>query len=238
VAAPHAGATGNCCRACEQRTGVDAAWLAAARRARLLAWVSLAWMSAEGVVGLVAGARRTVAMSFFLLAPCIAAEAIRDLLGHHTTTPGVLGMAITASSVVFMPALGLAKRRLGTRLYSRATTGEGVQNLLTAAQGAAVLFGLAATAAWGCTGSTRPSPSPWPPWLSVKESRPGAATAAARRLQLSPASSLTCMRSHFRPTRRGQIRLTRPGVNRVPRSPAATTRTPSSLRIARSGSRD
>ena len=33
----------------------DAQWLQAARYARWLAWVSLAWMTAEGVVGLVAG---------------------------------------------------------------------------------------------------------------------------------------------------------------------------------------
>src|SRR5207249_4081936 len=33
----------------------DAQWLRAARYARWLAWVSLAWMTAEGVVGLVAG---------------------------------------------------------------------------------------------------------------------------------------------------------------------------------------
>lgn len=30
-------------------------WLLAARRAKLLAWASLAWMSVEGFVGIVAG---------------------------------------------------------------------------------------------------------------------------------------------------------------------------------------
>jgi hypothetical protein len=33
----------------------DAAWLRAARQAKLLAWVSLVWMGVEGVVGVVAG---------------------------------------------------------------------------------------------------------------------------------------------------------------------------------------
>jgi divalent metal cation (Fe/Co/Zn/Cd) transporter len=94
-------------------------------------------------------ARRAVALSFFVLAPYIVAEAIRDLLGHHAATPGVLGMAITASSLVFMPALGLVKGRLGTCLDSGATNGEGVQNLLCAAWAAAVLAGLAVTAASG-----------------------------------------------------------------------------------------
>jgi divalent metal cation (Fe/Co/Zn/Cd) transporter len=51
--------------------------------------------------------------------------------------------------VVLMPALGIAKRRLGEQLGSCATAGEGTQNLLCAAQGAAVLVGLAVNAAVG-----------------------------------------------------------------------------------------
>jgi divalent metal cation (Fe/Co/Zn/Cd) transporter len=94
-------------------------------------------------------AQRAVAVSFFLLAPYIAVEAIRSLAGGAHPTTSALGIAVTASSVVLMPALGLAKRRLGRRLGSGATAGEGTQNLLCAAQGAAVLIGLAANAAFG-----------------------------------------------------------------------------------------
>jgi divalent metal cation (Fe/Co/Zn/Cd) transporter len=47
-----------------------------------------------------------------------------------------------------MPLLGRAKHRLGARLGSSATAGEGTQNYLCAAQAAAVLAGLAVTAAW------------------------------------------------------------------------------------------
>lgn len=93
-------------------------------------------------------AQRAVAVSFFLLAPYIAVEAIRDLItgaGAQTTT---LGIAVTASSVVVMPALGAAKHRLGARLNSAATAGEGTQNYLCAAQAGAVLLGLGVTAAW------------------------------------------------------------------------------------------
>ena len=35
----------------------DERWLRAARRARQLSWASLAWMTVEGIVGLVAGFR-------------------------------------------------------------------------------------------------------------------------------------------------------------------------------------
>jgi divalent metal cation (Fe/Co/Zn/Cd) transporter len=47
-----------------------------------------------------------------------------------------------------MPALGHVKHRLGARLDSDATAGEGTQNYLCAAQAAAVLLGLAIIAAW------------------------------------------------------------------------------------------
>jgi divalent metal cation (Fe/Co/Zn/Cd) transporter len=98
-------------------------------------------------------AQRAVAVSFWLLAPYIVIQAVRDLAGHHPATTSALGIALTASSVVIMPVLGVAKRRLGGRLNSGATAGEGTQNLMCAAQAAAVLIGLAAVAAW---------PAGWP----------------------------------------------------------------------------
>jgi divalent metal cation (Fe/Co/Zn/Cd) transporter len=94
-------------------------------------------------------AQKAVAVSFFLLAPYIAFESLRDLLTRHEVTASVLGLVLTASSVVVMPMLGVAKQRLGRQLDSGATAGEGVQNLLCAAQAAAVLIGLGLTAALG-----------------------------------------------------------------------------------------
>jgi divalent metal cation (Fe/Co/Zn/Cd) transporter len=94
-------------------------------------------------------AQHAVAVSFFLLAPYIAVEAIRDLISTHTASPSALGVAITAASLVLMPILGVIKQRLGNYLHSGATAGEGVQNLLCAAQAGAVLIGLVATAALG-----------------------------------------------------------------------------------------
>ena len=93
-------------------------------------------------------AQRGVAVSFWLIAPYIAAESLRHLLGEHRAETSVIGIALTAIAVVLMPLLGYAKRRLGARLGSAATAGEGTQNYLCAAQAAAVLIGLAVTAAW------------------------------------------------------------------------------------------
>ena len=93
-------------------------------------------------------AQRGVAVSFWLLAPYIAAVSVRDLVtGHHAET-SVIGIALTAVALLEMPLLGRAKHKLAARLGSAATAGEGTQNYLCAAQAAAVLAGLAVTAAW------------------------------------------------------------------------------------------
>jgi divalent metal cation (Fe/Co/Zn/Cd) transporter len=167
----------------------DEAWLQTARRARALSWASLAWMTVEGVVGLIAGldanalsvivwaassfveglasiiviwrftgartmsehseraARRLVAGSFLLLVPFFVYEAIRRLIVGSDTTSSTLGIAVTASAIVLMPVLGWAKLKLGQRLGSRATAGEGIQNLMCAAQAAAALIALVGASA-------------------------------------------------------------------------------------------
>ena len=93
-------------------------------------------------------AQRGVAASFWLIAPYITAESLRNLLFEHRAQATVIGIVLTATAVVLMPLLGYAKRRLGARLASAATAGEGTQNYICAAQAGAVLIGLAVTAAW------------------------------------------------------------------------------------------
>ncbi|WP_271221820.1 hypothetical protein [Streptosporangium carneum] len=88
-------------------------------------------------------ASRAVAISFWLLAPYLALHVAYDLQMGHRAVPSALGAAVTAVSLVSMPLLGLAKRRLGARLGSAATSGEGTQNLLCAAVAAGVLAGVA-----------------------------------------------------------------------------------------------
>lgn len=87
-------------------------------------------------------AQKAVAVSFFLLAPYIAYEATRSLVnGEHPLT-SVVGIALTVSSVLIMPVLGIWKQRIGRRLSSEATEGEGKQNLICAYLAIAVLVGL------------------------------------------------------------------------------------------------
>jgi divalent metal cation (Fe/Co/Zn/Cd) transporter len=169
----------------------DAGWQRAARQARLLAWLSLAYMAAEGAIAVIASviagsvallgfgldsaieglasviivwrftgtrtlsgtaearAQKAVAVTFFLLAPYIAYDAVTALIARDHARTSWLGIGLSIASLVVMPALGVAKRRLGTRLDSAATAGEGTQNLLCAYLAAAVLAGLLANTILG-----------------------------------------------------------------------------------------
>ena len=93
-------------------------------------------------------AQRGVAISFWLIAPYIAFESVRNLLTAARPETTVVGIILTAVALLLMPMLGRAKQTLGARLDSRATTGEGMQNYLCAAQSAAVLLTLAVIAVW------------------------------------------------------------------------------------------
>jgi divalent metal cation (Fe/Co/Zn/Cd) transporter len=87
-------------------------------------------------------AQRWVAASFLLLVPYFLYESVHRLIVGSDVESNVLGIAVTASAIVLMPLLGSAKLRLANRLGSAATAGEGVQNLLCAAQAAAALVAL------------------------------------------------------------------------------------------------
>jgi divalent metal cation (Fe/Co/Zn/Cd) transporter len=94
-------------------------------------------------------AQKLVAIQFFILAPYVAVEAIRHLAGAAHPEVSVLGMVLTATSLVGMPILGVAKQRLAATLDSSATHGEGAQNLICAYLSAAVFLGLAGNALFG-----------------------------------------------------------------------------------------
>lgn len=160
-------------------------------RVKLISWLSLMWMTAEGVIGTAAGimansialigygvdstiagvasaiiiwrfsgdrvdsdnaearAQRIVAITFFLLAPYIIVTAIHHLVTGSEADASWVGIALAIVSVTLMPLFGRAKKRIGNRLQSHATTGEGLQNILCAYLSLAILFGLAANAILG-----------------------------------------------------------------------------------------
>ncbi|HEY3087913.1 MAG TPA: cation transporter [Jatrophihabitantaceae bacterium] len=94
-------------------------------------------------------AQKAVAVTFFLLAPYIAADAIRTLADNDKPSTSWLGIGLSIASLIVMPLLGVAKKRIGASIESHATEGEGTQNLLCAYLAAAVLIGLLANTLLG-----------------------------------------------------------------------------------------
>src|SRR4051812_16733850 len=161
------------------------------RRARLLAWLGLAWHVVEAPVAIAAGvvaaspalvgfgadslieaaagtvviwlmagarpasaraerrAQQLIAASFAALAAYIAIEAIRDLAGGHHPEASLVGIGLSVVTLVAMPPLAAAKRRVGQALGSSATTSESRQTMLCAYLSAALLAGLLANAVGG-----------------------------------------------------------------------------------------
>lgn len=162
-----------------------------ARRARILSWLSLFWMTIEGAVAIAAGvaassialigfgldsavegfasviiiwrftgarihsaaaeerAQKLVAVQFFLLAPYVAVESLRALIGGERPDETIVGIVLACGSVILMPVLAIAKQRIADQLGSAATAGEGRQNMLCAYLAGALLIGLLGNALVG-----------------------------------------------------------------------------------------
>jgi divalent metal cation (Fe/Co/Zn/Cd) transporter len=91
-------------------------------------------------------AQQLIAISFFLLAAYVGAEAIRTLIAGDHPGASWVGIGLAAFTAPTMPLLALAKRRVGNRLGSAATVQEGVQNMVCAYLSVALLVGLLANA--------------------------------------------------------------------------------------------
>src|SRR5689334_2897343 len=94
-------------------------------------------------------AQRLIGASFGLIALYVGVEAVRGLAGGHEPDASWVGIALSVAALATMPPLAIAKGRIGARLGSAATTGEGRQNMLCAYLSAGLLVGLVANAALG-----------------------------------------------------------------------------------------
>jgi divalent metal cation (Fe/Co/Zn/Cd) transporter len=94
-------------------------------------------------------AQRLVAIQFFVLAPYVAVESVRALIGGEHADVSALGMGLAIWSLITMPLLGIAKQRIADEIGSPATKGEGRQNVLCAYLAGALLIGLAGNALAG-----------------------------------------------------------------------------------------
>ena len=162
-----------------------------ATRVKFLSWASLAYMTLEGAIAILAGvlagsvaligfgidsaiegfasaiivwrftgarmfseaaeqrAQKLVALQFFVLAPYVGFESVQALVEGERPETSWLGIALSASSVVVMPYLGIAKQRIADQIGSAATKGEGRQNVLCAYLAGALLVGLLGNTLFG-----------------------------------------------------------------------------------------
>lgn len=118
----------------------------------MVAGVVLLWRFASARAGSAQAehrAQRLIALSFYVLAAYVGAEAVRALVAGHHPDASMVGIGLAIVTLVTMPALAIAKARVGERLGSSATKSEGRQNMLCAYLSGALLVGLVANAALG-----------------------------------------------------------------------------------------
>ena len=94
-------------------------------------------------------AQKLIAASFVILAGYVGVEAVRDLVGGHHPDSSWVGIGLAVVTLATMPPLAAAKRRVGERLGSSATTSESRQTTLCAYLSAGLLVGLLANALLG-----------------------------------------------------------------------------------------
>lgn len=94
-------------------------------------------------------AQKLVAIQFFVLAPYVAFEAVRALIGGDRPDESWLGIGLATASLITMPMLGIAKQRIADQIGSAATKGEGRQNMLCAYLAGALLLGLLGNTLFG-----------------------------------------------------------------------------------------
>ena len=91
-------------------------------------------------------ATKAVAVSFFALAGYVGIEAVRELASRADPEASAVGIVLAALSLVTMPALARAKRRVAPVLGSRAQMVEANQTTLCALLSGVLLLGLIANA--------------------------------------------------------------------------------------------
>ena len=94
-------------------------------------------------------ALKVTAVSFFVLAVYVAADAVRALAGADRAGHSVPGLVLAALSLIIMPGLSYAQRRAGRELGSASAVADSRQTLLCTYLSAVLLAGLAVNTAFG-----------------------------------------------------------------------------------------
>jgi divalent metal cation (Fe/Co/Zn/Cd) transporter len=94
-------------------------------------------------------AYRLIAVSFWVIAAYVSAEAVRQALGSSHPETSWVGIGLAIVTLATMPPLARAKAKVAEALGSAATKAEGRQNILCAYLSAGLLVGLGANALLG-----------------------------------------------------------------------------------------
>lgn len=92
---------------------------------------------------------RLIAVTFLALAVGVGAESIRKLAVGAAPEESLFGIGLAIVSLIVMPLLARAKRRVGERLGSRAVTADATETTLCVWLSAILLIGLGANALFG-----------------------------------------------------------------------------------------
>ena len=92
---------------------------------------------------------RIIGASFLLLAAYVAVDSVTTLWGREAPEPSTVGLVVLALSVVVMPILARAKRRVARALQSRALEADAAQTSLCAYLSVIALAGVGLNAAFG-----------------------------------------------------------------------------------------
>jgi divalent metal cation (Fe/Co/Zn/Cd) transporter len=94
-------------------------------------------------------ALRIVGVCFLALAGYVAFEAVRDLVGQDAPAHSLPGILLACVSLVVMPLLSRAKRRVGAAMHSRAMHADAKQTEFCTYLSAILLAGLLLNMLWG-----------------------------------------------------------------------------------------
>ncbi len=94
---------------------------------------------------------KAVAITFYMLAAYVTFEGIRSLIGGETPDTSIIGLVLLAASVVVMPLLVGAKRRVGEQLRDNLILADAAETRICVLLSISTLIGLGLYAVVGWT---------------------------------------------------------------------------------------
>lgn len=94
-------------------------------------------------------ALRLVGLSLLLLAGYLIADSLQALIAREAPQASLPGMGIAVLSLIVMPLLGRAKRRVASALHSHALEADALQTAICSYLSVILLGGLLLNALWG-----------------------------------------------------------------------------------------